>query len=98
MFELFVQRRFNAVEMSGITHTLSIANDVVGAPRFATRIISDMPGLVQGIGDVLVRAAPAIDDHGFGDVMVVLGGGMSPLAPGPGGCVQCSGCGVPWCC
>ena len=73
-FEVFVQRGFSAVELTGVTHTLKTANSVVGHARFICRIISDMPGLVTGSAQVLVRAEPAIDGHAFGDIMVVLGG------------------------
>ncbi len=73
-FEIFVQRGFCEVELAGVTGTLNAANAIVGVERFTYRIISDMPGFVAGQGDVLVRAEPAIDDHGFSNVMVVLGG------------------------
>ncbi len=73
-FEVFVQRGFSALELTGVTDTLRTANAVAGATRFACRIVSDMPGIVAGDAHVLVRAEPAIEGHGHGDVMVVLGG------------------------
>lgn len=73
-FEIFVQPRFNEVELTGVSATLKAANKVVGSERFACRVVSDMPGLVTGRGQVLVRAEPAIDGHAYADVMVVLGG------------------------
>ncbi len=73
-FEIFVQRGFNEVELTGVTATLRIANVIVGEERFPCRIVSDMPGLVNGSGEVIVRAEPAIEEYGLADVMVVLGG------------------------
>lgn len=72
--EVFVQRGFNAAELTGVTGTIMTANDIVGAERFSCRITSDMPGLVKGNAQVLVRAEPAIEGYGFADVMIVLGG------------------------
>ena len=77
-FEIFVQRGFNAEELTAVSNTLSTANRVVGQARFGCRIVSDKPGLVTGQDHVLVRAEPAIDDYGFADVMVVLGGASYP--------------------
>jgi len=77
-FEIFVQRGFNAEELTAVSNTLSTANRVVGQARFGCRIVSDMPGLVTGQDHMLVRAEPAIDDYGFADVMVVLGGRHIP--------------------
>jgi transcriptional regulator GlxA family with amidase domain len=72
--EVFVQRGFDAVELTGITSTVNTANSIVGTERFTCRIVSDMPGLMKGDAQVLVRAEPAIEGYGFGDVMIVLGG------------------------
>ena len=72
--EVFVQRGFDAGELTGVTNTIRIANSVVGAVRFECRIISDMPGLVTGGAQVLVRAEPAIEGHGQADILVVIGG------------------------
>ena len=41
---------------------------------FQRRFVSDTPGLLAGTGDMIVRAEPAIDDYGFSDVMIVVGG------------------------
>lgn len=73
-FEIFVQRGFNEVELTGVSATLKAANMMIGDKRFPCRIISDMPGLVRGRGEVMVRAEPSIEGHAFADVMVVLGG------------------------
>lgn len=69
-----MQPGFDAAELTGVTATLNAANSIVASERFICRIVSDMPGLVTGNAHLLVRAEPAIDGHGFGDVMVVLGG------------------------
>ncbi|KEJ89711.1 GlxA family transcriptional regulator [Sulfitobacter donghicola] len=73
-FEVFVQRGFNEDELTAVTSTLRIANNIVGYERFSCRIISDMPGLVTSKGAVLVRAEPAIEDYGLADILIVLGG------------------------
>lgn len=44
-FEVFVQRGFDAGELTGVTNTLKIANHVVGAARFGCRIVSDCRAL-----------------------------------------------------
>lgn len=79
-FEVFVQPGFSAIELAGITHALKTANKIIGHERFACRIISDMPGLVTGGGQVLVRAEPAIEGHAFGDAIIVLGGSRVTLS------------------
>ena len=72
--EIFVQRGFDAGELTGVTETLRLANEVTGDARFTTRIVSDMPGFVKSGAVVLVRAEPAIEDHVYADMMIVLGG------------------------
>lgn len=73
-FEVFVQRGFNEVELTGVTATLKTANMMIGHQRFPCRIVSDMPGLVKGRGEIMVRAEPSIEEHVYADIMVVLGG------------------------
>ncbi|WP_259988707.1 GlxA family transcriptional regulator [Sulfitobacter sp. S190] len=73
-FELFIQRGFAAQELTAVQHVLATANSVAGRTCFTNRITSDMPGLVTGQGGVLARAEPAIDDYGFSDVLIVVGG------------------------
>ncbi|MCX7567269.1 helix-turn-helix domain-containing protein [Sulfitobacter sp. F26169L] len=73
-FEVFLQRGFDVVELAAVMNTLKRANAITGDKRFSCRIISDMPGLVTGSTQMLVRAEPAIEGYGFGDVMIVLGG------------------------
>ncbi|PTX54185.1 AraC family transcriptional regulator [Litoreibacter ponti] len=75
-FELYVSRRFTEMELSAVTHTLIAANLMLAEDRFSWRFVSDTPGLVTGISGMLVRAEPAIADHGFSDVMIVIGGPM----------------------
>lgn len=73
-FEIFVAKGFCEHEASSITHTLAKANDVLQRDVFKTRYVSDTPGLITSRGGQMVRAEPAVDDYGFSDVMVVLGG------------------------
>jgi transcriptional regulator GlxA family with amidase domain len=73
-FEIFASRGFSELELSAVTHTLTCANDVLGEVRFTWRFISESPGFVTGATGMLIRAEPAIDNYGFSDVMVVLGG------------------------
>lgn len=72
--ELFVGPRFNAFEASAITRTLSEANQLLETPVFAWRYVSNNPGLLDGADGLLVRAEPAIANHGLSDMMIVLGG------------------------
>ncbi|RXV70201.1 AraC family transcriptional regulator [Roseovarius sp. A46] len=72
VFEIFVQGKFCDLELAAIIHTLQTANMVHGAQRFAWRIISDRPGIVQGAGACLVRAEPVIPDHCLADFLIVI--------------------------
>ncbi|WP_298917730.1 helix-turn-helix domain-containing protein [uncultured Roseobacter sp.] len=80
-FEIFISAGFCAHEATSVTHTLAIANEVVGREMFTWRCTSDVPGLVNGSGGFMLRAAPAIDNHGFSDVMIVLGGACRSAKP-----------------
>lgn len=73
-FELLVARGYCELELSAITHTLSVANEVLSERVFSWRYLSATPGLVRGGAGQMVRAEPAIDDYGFSDVMIVVGG------------------------
>lgn len=73
-FEIFVERGFDEFEMAGIIRTLSLANDIHAQSPFDWRFTSNMPGVVSSTNGMLVRAEPAIDDYGFSDIMVVVGG------------------------
>ncbi|MGB3244536.1 MAG: helix-turn-helix domain-containing protein [Sulfitobacter sp.] len=78
-FEIFVAPGFSGLEVASITQTLTLANDIAHRDLFRWRMVSDTPGLVNGAGDMIIRAHPAIDDYGFSDAMVVVGGtGVSP--------------------
>ncbi len=72
--EIFVSKGFCDHEVSSVTHTLNKANDLLQRKVFQVRFVSDKPGLVSGRGGQLVRAEPAIDDHGFSEMMFVVGG------------------------
>ncbi len=73
-FEIFVAQGFSGFEVSAITHTLTLANEIAHRDLFAWRIVSDKPGLVTGAGGMLMRAEPAIEDYGFSNAMIVVGG------------------------
>ena len=73
-FELFVNAGYSELELAAITHTLAQANDALVEDRFSWRFVSDVPGLVKGAAGMMVRAEPAIANHGFSDVMIVVGG------------------------
>ena len=73
-FELYLGKGFSELELSAITHTLMQANDTLAEELFTWRFVSDQPGFVTGASGMMVRAEPAIMDHGFSDVMVVVGG------------------------
>ncbi|MEM9583135.1 MAG: helix-turn-helix domain-containing protein [Pseudomonadota bacterium] len=72
--EIYVNKGFNDLELAAITHTLATANDIVADDIFRWRFVSDTPGFVSGATGTIVRAEPAIQDHGFSDLMVVIGG------------------------
>ncbi|MEP3346346.1 MAG: helix-turn-helix domain-containing protein [Litoreibacter sp.] len=76
-FEVFVGKRFSELELAAITHTLNEANDILARDCFSWRFVSGIPGLVTGAAGTMVRAEPAIADHGFSDVMIVIGGRQS---------------------
>ncbi len=73
-FEIFASPGFSELELSSITHTLICANDILCEQRFTWRFISGSPGFLNGAAGMLIRAEPAIDNHGYSDVMMVLGG------------------------
>jgi transcriptional regulator GlxA family with amidase domain len=73
-FELFVVAGFSGFELSAITHTLSVANAILDEERFTWRFVSSTPGIVSGTEGIMVRAEPAIDNYGFSDLMIVVGG------------------------
>lgn len=73
-FELFVERGFDEFELSGIVRTLSLANDIHPKSPFEWRFTSNNPGMITSSNGMLVRAEPAIQDYGFSDIMIVVGG------------------------
>ncbi len=73
-FEIFVQQGFCELEVAATTHTLRIANQVVGTDLFSWGFVSDTPGFVNGSGGQILRAVPAVPDHGLSDYMIVVGG------------------------
>ncbi|WP_299192345.1 helix-turn-helix domain-containing protein [uncultured Litoreibacter sp.] len=72
--EIFVGKGFCDLEVASISQTLALANDILARDAFSWRFVSDAPGLVSGATGLMVRAEPAIDDHGFSDLMIVVGG------------------------
>ncbi|MCY4180598.1 MAG: helix-turn-helix domain-containing protein [Litoreibacter sp.] len=79
-FELFVGKGFDAFEVASVIKVLSAANVLLATERFTWSIVSDQPGLLTGRDGMLLRAEPAIPDHGFSDVMIVPGGRARPDA------------------
>ena len=73
-FELFVSRGFASFELSAVTQVLTAANAIAAQERFTWTFASNAPGLLKGCDGMLVRAEPAIPDHGFADCMIVVGG------------------------
>jgi len=80
VFELFVSKGFCGFELAAVTHVLRCANALMTRDLFEWRFVSDKPGLVTGKDGMLVRAEPAIPDHGFGDAMIVVGGNTTAEA------------------
>ncbi len=72
-FEIFVQNGFSELELASVTTTLQTANQIRTETIFKWQFVSDKPGLVKGSSGVLVRAAPAIENHGLADLMIVIG-------------------------
>ncbi|UXX82312.1 GlxA family transcriptional regulator [Roseovarius pelagicus] len=73
-FEIYVHRGFSELEFAAVTNTLAMANAVLSRDAFDWRVVSDTPGIVSGNTAMLVRAKPAVHDHMYADIMVVLGG------------------------
>ncbi|MCO4840678.1 helix-turn-helix domain-containing protein [Ascidiaceihabitans sp.] len=80
-FEIFVSKGFCELEVSAVTHTLALGNKILGLSAFEFRYVSDRPGVVSGSNNMLLRAEPAIADHGFADVMIVVGGCKGNFEP-----------------
>jgi transcriptional regulator GlxA family with amidase domain len=74
LFELYVGHGFCDYEVSAVTHTLNIANEVLARTAFDWRFVAETPGVVQGLTSGLLRAEPLIDDHNVADVLIVVGG------------------------
>ena len=75
-FEIFVSPGFCELEVSHITHTLRMANAMLAQPVFSWRCVSDAPGFVRGLTDMIVEAAPAFEDVVLPHTMIVVGGAM----------------------
>ena len=74
VFEIYLARQFSGLELAAITHTLTQANQVVGAEQFKWRFVAEEPGLVKGGQGMMVRAEPAIENYALSDAMIVIGG------------------------
>lgn len=72
--EIFVTPKFCDFELTSVTRTLKLANELCNVERFTWRIVSDTPGLTHSRGDALVRSELAVQDHLYSDVMIVVGG------------------------
>ena len=64
-FEIFVSKDFCELEVAAVTHTLALANQILGQNAFEYRYVSDKPGVVSGSNNMLLRAEPAIVDYGI---------------------------------
>jgi transcriptional regulator GlxA family with amidase domain len=73
-FEIFVSAGFNALEVAAVSSVLAQANEIVSEELFEWRYVSDTPGLLTGSQGLIVRAEPAVANHDFSDVMVIVGG------------------------
>lgn len=72
--ELFVTKAFCDFELSNVTRTLQLANEICGTERFVWRVVSDTPGLTKSRGGTMVRSELAVMEHLFSDIMIVIGG------------------------
>lgn len=77
-FEIFVNSGFNELEVASATRVLAQANKLLDEERFQWRYASDTPGLLTGGQGMIVRAEPAVMNHEFSDVMIVIGGRKRP--------------------
>ncbi len=73
-FEIFVSKGFCSFEVSAIVHTLMLANKVCGREAYTWRIVSEDPGYVASMGEIILRAEPCVHDHAVHDVLCVVGG------------------------
>ncbi|AXI47151.1 AraC family transcriptional regulator [Sulfitobacter sp. SK012] len=74
LFELYVAPGFNDYELTAITQTLSVANDIIGQQTFDWRFVSQTAGLVTSANGVLVRTEPMFETQNLCDLLVVVGG------------------------
>lgn len=72
--EIFVQPGFWQLELAAVLAALNTSNDICGTERFDWQITSDHPGIVEGNGDMMVRAEPSIAEQYLKDILVVIGG------------------------
>jgi transcriptional regulator GlxA family with amidase domain len=79
-FEFLLSKGFNALELASATGVLATANDILGCDAFNWRFVSHTPGLLSGATGIIVRAEPAVYDHGYSDLMIVVGGKI-PWSP-----------------
>ncbi len=73
-FEIYVCPGFSAFETACATRVFAEANQIAAKEMVTWRFVSHAPGLLTGSDGFLLRAEPAIDDYGFSDVMIVVGG------------------------
>jgi transcriptional regulator GlxA family with amidase domain len=81
VFEIFVSEGFSEVEVAGIVHTLTTANEVLAHPVLSWRCVSDTPGYVSSEAGMIVQAEAALDDVVPPHTLIVVGGRkvVSPL-------------------
>ena len=72
--EIYVGTGFCGYETTAIVEVLSRANTLLRVDMFSWRFVSQTPGLLKGKNGLLLRAEPAIDNYGYSDIMIVVGG------------------------
>jgi len=72
--EIFIAEGFSAFEAASIGQVIDLANEIGPQCQISRRYVSLTAGLVTGSGDMILRAEPAIENYGFSDIMIVIGG------------------------
>lgn len=72
--EVFVSTGYCELEVASISQTLLTANEILQRDAFSCHYVSATAGLVTSRGGQMLRAEPAIENHGYGDLMIVVGG------------------------
>lgn len=76
-FEIFVEPGFTDLELTSVVSILTEANDVAGRPLFCWRMVSNVPGKVQGRCGTFVHAQPALANDMGSNWYIVVGSANS---------------------